>query len=185
MPERHSTKELFYGYPDWVIADWCCVTLQTARHWKSGIRAPGPAATKLFMLHRDGRILTSEWEGWGIHKGKLCDPEGHETTQGQLRAYPFIFQLAHEYGRHSPAAQEQLARLITWQLGKAAPSHEKPNGLPGLGQDAAPRAATSPRAKPSGKDAAAQIEGSRRTTGTLRQRAPKGRPSEMHGTGAA
>ena len=111
MPERHSTKELFYGYPDWVIAEWCCVSLQTARHWKSGIRAPGPAATKLFMLHRDGRILTSEWEGWGIHQGKLCDPEGHETSQGQLRAYPFVWQLANEFARFEESAAQALSRL--------------------------------------------------------------------------
>jgi len=113
MPERHSTKELFYGYPDWVIADWCCVTLQTARHWKSGIRAPGPAATKLFMLHRDGRILTSDWEGYGIHRGKLCDPEGHELTQVQLRAYPFVYALAVEYGRTNSRARDTLYRLAS------------------------------------------------------------------------
>jgi len=113
MPLRHSTKELFYGYPDWAIADWCCVSLQTARHWKSGIRAPGPAATKLFMLHRDGRILTNEWDGWGLRKGMLCNPEGHELTQGQLRAYPFVYALAVEYGKTNSRARDTLYRLAS------------------------------------------------------------------------
>jgi hypothetical protein len=114
MPVRHATKELFYGFPDWAIADWCCVSLQTARHWKAGIRAPGPAATKLFMLHRDGRILTSEWDGWGILKGKLCNPEGNELTQGQLRAYPFVYALAVEYGKTNSRARDTLYRLASY-----------------------------------------------------------------------
>jgi hypothetical protein len=113
MPERHSTKELFYGFPDWAIADWCCVSLQTARHWKSGLRAPGPAALKLFKLHRDGRILTSEFDGWGVHRGKLCDPEGHELTQGQLRAYPFVYAIALEYGKTNSRARDALYRLAS------------------------------------------------------------------------
>jgi hypothetical protein len=182
VPDRDSTCELFYGYPDWVIAEWCCVSLNTARQWKSGARAPGPAATKLFTLYRDGRILDDAWQGWAVHRGKLCDPEGHETTQAQLRAYPFIWQLAHEYGRQNPAAKDELTRLIAWQLGRAAPSHGQPNGQPGLGQDAAPSATAAPLAKPSGKAVAATARGSRRPLGTLRQRGPKGRPSQLHGT---
>ena len=139
MPERHSTKELFYGYPDWVIAEWCCVSLQTARHWKSGIRAPGPAATKLFMLHRDGRILTSEWEGWRLRNGKLCDPEGHETTQGQLRAYAFIYALAAEFGRQNDAARRELDTIVGQKLRQT----RQARAVPAKGQalpPAAPRA---------------------------------------------
>ncbi len=65
------------------------------------------------MLHRDGRILTSEFDGWGVRKGMLCNPEGHELTQGQLRAYPFVYALAVEYGRTNSRARDTLYRLAS------------------------------------------------------------------------
>lgn len=65
------------------------------------------------MLHRDGRILTDEWQGWGVLKGKLCDPEGHELTQGQLRAYAIVWQLAAEYGKSNSTAGDTLVRLAS------------------------------------------------------------------------
>ncbi len=66
---------------------------------------------KLFQLHALGRILTEEWEGWSVLKGKLCNPEGNELSQGQVRAYPFVYQLAQEYGKVNPRADEVLQRL--------------------------------------------------------------------------
>jgi len=111
LPKRFNTRHLFYSYPAQLVAEWCCVSMQTAYHWKSGIRKPSAQALKLFQLHARGRILTAEWDGWGVVKGKLCDPEGNETTQGQLRAYAFVYQLAQEYGRTNPRADEVLQRL--------------------------------------------------------------------------
>jgi hypothetical protein len=127
VSERHSTKELFYGYPDWAIAEWCCVHIQTARHWKSGIRKPGPSALKLFMLHRDERILTDEWGGFSVRKGKLVGPEGNEIDQAQLRVYPLVWQLAAEYGRLNPGANEMFARIID-RLAKPQPARARDRG---------------------------------------------------------
>lgn len=180
MPSTHPSN-LFWGYSVELLMEWCCVGRSTAINLKNG-QKPSKRVLKLFELHRDGRVLDQSWDGWRAYKGKLYDPEGHETSQAQLRAWPFVWQLAQEYGRQNAAARDELTRLISWQLGRAAASHGQPERLPGLGQDAAPRATTASRAKPSGKESAAQIEGSRRTVGTLRQRGPKGRPS---GKGAA
>jgi hypothetical protein len=65
----------------------CCVHSQTARHWQNGIRKPGPTAMRLWQLHREGRVLTDEWKGWGVLNGKLCTPEHQEISQEQLRAW--------------------------------------------------------------------------------------------------
>jgi hypothetical protein len=112
VSERHSTKDLFYGYPDWLIAGVCAVHIQTARHWKSGIRKPGPTALRLWELYTAGRILSDAWEGWGTRRDALCTPEGQEITQQQLRAWPFIWQLAQLHARTDPRAAEQLARVV-------------------------------------------------------------------------
>jgi hypothetical protein len=42
---------------------------------------------RLSVLNRDGRVLDDTWKGWAVHRSKLVDPDGNETTQGQLRAY--------------------------------------------------------------------------------------------------
>lgn len=112
MSERHSTRDLFYGYPDWLIAGVCVVHIQTARHWKSGIRKPGPTALRLWQLYVDGRILSDAWERWGVRGDALCTPEGQEMTQQQLRAWPFIWQLAQLHARTDPRAADQLANVF-------------------------------------------------------------------------
>ena len=114
MTGRHSTKDLFYSYPDWLIAQVCVVHIQTARHWKSGIRKPGPTALRLWSLYTDGRILTDEWRRWGVRKGALCTPEGQEITQGQLSAWPFVWDMAQAYARLNRRAAEQLAHLVDY-----------------------------------------------------------------------
>ena len=112
MSERHSTRDLFYGYPDWLIAQVCAVHIQTARHWKSGIRKPGATAERLWKLYANGRILSDAWDGWGTRGDALCTPEGQEMTQPQLRAWPFIWQLAQLQARTDPRAAEQLANVV-------------------------------------------------------------------------
>lgn len=106
-------RELYYGVPVETIADWLDCSLSQAKALKAGKTRPSASSLKLFKLHLEGRVLTDEWAGWGVRRGVLCDPEGHETTQPQLRAYPFVWQLAHEYGRQNQAAQAELSRIIS------------------------------------------------------------------------
>jgi hypothetical protein len=121
MP-RDSFVDLFYGYPVELIMDWCCVSYDTAVSLKKG-QKPSRRVLKLFELHRDGRVLGPEWDGWGVRKDVLCDPEGRETTQSQLRAYPIIWQLAREYGRQNSTADATITRLASYQR---KPTAEKP-----------------------------------------------------------
>jgi len=87
VSDRFKTKDEFYGYPAHLVAEWCCVSVQTARNWKSGIRRPSPHALKLFLLHRDGQIIPASWRRWKFVKEVLYDPESGPLTERSLRAY--------------------------------------------------------------------------------------------------
>ena len=108
---KSTAFTVFYGYPDHLVAEWCGVTVASARAYKAGKRTPSSQALRLFELHAAGRVLGSEWDGWGVRGAALCNPEGNELTHGQLRAYSFVWQLAREYGRTNPRADEVLQRL--------------------------------------------------------------------------
>jgi len=103
---------LFYGYPPELIARWCAVSEQTALLYKNGTRKPSRQALKLFVLHRDGRVLGPEWREWSVHKNKLVSPEGQETTQGQLNAYWLVMQLARELTEKNPEARQEFYRIL-------------------------------------------------------------------------
>ncbi len=103
---------VFRGYPAELVAELCGVSVDTAKRWKSGECAPSRPALRLFELHRKYKILSSPaWDGWEIKGGVLVDPEGNETTQGQLRAYYFVYQLVAELAKDSPEAWERLQEL--------------------------------------------------------------------------
>lgn len=101
MPRQRTrpTPALFCGYPVELIQAWCQVSQHTAYLYKIGARRPSKAAQRLFVLHRDGRVLGPGWDGWTIRKERLLDPDDNETTQNQLRAYWIIVQLARELAR--------------------------------------------------------------------------------------
>ena len=104
---------IFHGYPAELVAQWCAVSLRTARALKSGKRKPSPTVAKLFLLHRDGRVLTEEWRGWVVRKGCIVDPEGASTTRIQLHGYWLIMQYAREIARdQGPDALEHFKRLL-------------------------------------------------------------------------
>lgn len=109
MPARPLS--IFYGYSPELIATWCGVSVATARRWK---RAGGAsrAALRLFTLHRDQRVLDGYWPGWTLHKGVLTDPEGNSVTQGQLRAYGLVMQLAADLARRDPEAHEHYLSIL-------------------------------------------------------------------------
>lgn len=103
---------LFYGYPVEVIAAWCHVSASTAYLYKIGHRKPSAQALRLFQLHRDGRVFGDEWEsGWLVRGSTLVDPDGNATTQGQLRAYWFVMQLARELARDADRLDDYQALL--------------------------------------------------------------------------
>ena len=103
---------LFYGYPPELIARWCGVSQQTALLYKTGARKPSRQALRLFVLHRDGRVLGPEWREWSVKKDVLVSPAGQETTHGQLNAYWLIMQLARELARDNPKATEEFYRIL-------------------------------------------------------------------------
>jgi hypothetical protein len=44
------------------------------------------------VLHRDGRVLTSEWDGWQVRRDWIVDPEGNQTDTRLLRGYMLMLQ---------------------------------------------------------------------------------------------
>lgn len=111
--QRKSVANLlFYGYPPELIAQWCGVTVHTAYLYKIGARKPSRHVQRLFVMHRDGRVLGPEWREWKVHKDRLVSPEGQETTQGQLAAYWLIIQLASDLASRDPEAREEYRRIL-------------------------------------------------------------------------
>ena len=111
MPVRPLS--IFYGYPEQLVAQWCGVSLHTARLYKSGARKPSRQSLRLFTLHRDGRVLDQKyWRGFSVNKGKLVDPSGREFDSGQLSAHWLIVQLAQELARKDPRDLEEYHRLL-------------------------------------------------------------------------
>jgi hypothetical protein len=88
-----------YGYPVDLIAQWCCVDVQTARHYKAGTRRPGKASLTLFSLNRDGAILPAEWQGFSFRGATMWDPYGKPLTHGVLRSYQLALQIMGEWAR--------------------------------------------------------------------------------------
>lgn len=79
---------------------------QTAHLYKIGARRPSKASQRLFRLYRDGRVLAEGWDDWRAQKDVLIDPDVNRTTQGQLRAYWILIQLARELARDAGRIDE-------------------------------------------------------------------------------
>ena len=91
-----SIGTIFYGYPAKIIAEWCGVSIKSADHYKKGTRFPSKPVARLFLLHRDAKILGSDWDGWKVRGEILYSPEGIPWTQNQLRGFNWILELARE-----------------------------------------------------------------------------------------
>lgn len=104
---------IFYGYPAELIAEWCCVSLRQARNLKAGKTKPSKPVVRLFLLHRDRRVLTTHWRGWVVKENALVDPDGNETTRAQLHGYWLIMQYAREIARErGPDAYAEFVKLL-------------------------------------------------------------------------
>jgi len=90
---------IFDGYSAALIAEWCAVSIKTATLYKSNWRKPSRQALRVFVLHRDGRVLSDVWRDCCVRGDRLIDPEDQGVTLGQLRAYWIVMQLAAEYAR--------------------------------------------------------------------------------------
>ena len=111
MPTRRLS--IFYGFPEQLIAQWCGVSLHTARLYKAGTRKPSRQALRLFTLHRDGRVLDQQhWRGFSVRNGKLVDPVGREFDAGQLNAHWLIVQLAQDLARRDQRDLEEYRRIL-------------------------------------------------------------------------
>lgn len=139
MPRKRSrpTALLFHNHDPKQIAAWCQVSLQTAYLYKIGQRKPSRQAVRLFVLHRDRRVLTDEWEGWLLKPEGIVDPEGNETYRSLLRGYFLMMQLVREMslvrgGRAGRARYERIAE-------KMDDEHRRERGMKSLRDGASRR----------------------------------------------
>lgn len=109
-----TVLSIFYGYPDDVVARWCGITPASVRQYKSGKRKPSRTVVRLFMLHREGRVLDAQWKGWQLRPDSIVDPDGNETTRGQLHNYFWIVQLCRRlaYEQQDRRRQDEFERLL-------------------------------------------------------------------------
>jgi hypothetical protein len=122
LKPRDSFKDLCYGFPVDLIATWCEVDVQTARHWKAGTREPGRSAYKLFALHLNGQVLPAEWEGFSFRNGQMWDPYGKPFTRAQLRLYGIAWQIFREWTRDDVERRATLDDLMGLRPKLKAPS---------------------------------------------------------------
>jgi hypothetical protein len=53
---KNHFRELCYGIPIALIAEWCCVSTSVASKYKSGARIPSAATRELFKLKLEGAL---------------------------------------------------------------------------------------------------------------------------------
>jgi hypothetical protein len=106
-------RELCYGIPIALIAEWCCVSTSVASKYKSGARVPSPATRELFMLKLEGRIVPDEWSGFCFRRGALFGPDGKAFTHGHLRAYELGMQLLRAFSRNDPGRTERVDSIFS------------------------------------------------------------------------
>jgi hypothetical protein len=106
-------RELCYGIPIALIAEWCCVSSSVASKYKSGARVPSPATCELFKLKLEGRIVPDEWSGFCFRSGALFGPDGKAFTHGHLRAYELGMQLLRAFSRNDPGRTDRVDGIFS------------------------------------------------------------------------
>ncbi len=103
---------IFHGYPPELIAQWCGVTVDTAKLYKAGSRKASRAVLRLFVLHRDGRVLGEGWRGWCARADTIADPDGNVTSARQLVAYFYVMQFAAALAARDPRLEREWHDLL-------------------------------------------------------------------------
>jgi hypothetical protein len=106
-------RELCYGVPIALIAEWCCVSTAVASKYKCGARVPSPATCELFKLKLEGRIMPDEWSGFCFRGGALFGPDCKAFTHGHLRAYELGMQLLRAFSRDDPIRTERVDGIFS------------------------------------------------------------------------
>jgi hypothetical protein len=106
-------RDLCYGVPVALIADWLSVSKAVAAKYKSGDRVPSPAALELFELKLEGRIVPDEWRGFCFRGGRLWDPSGKAFSHGHLRAYELGLQLLSAFARGDAHRTRQVDGIFS------------------------------------------------------------------------
>lgn len=114
LPAKRVVLSVFYSYPDSLVARWCGVSAATVRAYKSGKRKPSPAVMRLFMLHRERRVLGPEWRGWLVKADSIVTPDGLEIARSQLDNYFWIMQLSRRivYDQEDSRLHAEFERLL-------------------------------------------------------------------------
>lgn len=102
----------FYGYPAELIAEWCGVSLKTARLYKAGHRKPSLQALRLFTLHRDGKVLGRDWRGFRVEGPYLRDPAGYRARTSQLEHWNVLIQWAATVAAKDPETNRKFQDLL-------------------------------------------------------------------------
>jgi hypothetical protein len=89
----------FYGYPAELIAEWCCVSVQSAEHYKAGRRKPSNRVLKLFRLQRDGKVLGDAWDDYRVIDERLFGPDGKSIRPTDIALWELVWQIAAEADR--------------------------------------------------------------------------------------
>jgi len=87
-----SPASPFYGYPAEVIAEWCGVSVATAKHYKAGSRRPPTPVIRLFRLYRDQKVLGKDWDGHKVQGPKLFGPDGKSITASHIVLQSLLWQ---------------------------------------------------------------------------------------------
>ena len=87
-----SAASPFYGYPAKVIAEWCGVSVGTAKHYKSGLRPPPTPVLRLFRLYKDNKVLGREWDGFRARGDKLYGANNQFITPSLIELNGLLWQ---------------------------------------------------------------------------------------------
>lgn len=115
LPAKRTVLSVFHGYPDEVVARWCGISVASVRQYKLGKRRPSRAVVRLFMLHRECRVLGPEWKDWVVKADAIVDPDGNETSRALLYNYFWIVQLCRRlaYDQGDRRRQDEFERLLS------------------------------------------------------------------------
>ncbi|BCX89510.1 hypothetical protein MIN45_P1883 [Methylomarinovum tepidoasis] len=85
---------LLAGFPDREsAASFCGVTVRTVRNWEK--RGAPPYIVKLFQQAQgDLSWAHPSWQGFRLWREHLFTDGNYPLTAGQLRAYPYLLQVA-------------------------------------------------------------------------------------------